>query len=135
LAKQPQDFWDGLGSFWDDFEDRQLIEKYWEGMLTTFTESSMYLYQQFLLRFPQFNSDIWEHKYLSFPIIWHGDESNEIAKTKTFPILDQYHGIFSIPLLHGAESDQYMVENIDYKIVDSNKIQFLNQYPNPDPRI
>jgi hypothetical protein len=134
LAKQPQDFWDGLGSFWDDFEDRQLIEKYWEGMLTTFTESSMYLYQQFLLRFPQFNSDIWEHKYLSFPIIWHGDESNEIAKTKTFPILDQYHGIFSIPLLHGAESDQYMVENIDYKIVDSNKIQFLNQYPNPDPR-
>lgn len=134
MSKTPESFWIGLGSFWDGFENRREIEYYWEGLLETFTESSRYLYQQYLSRFSEFSPDIWDHKYLSFPIVWSGEQSTDINETAFFDIEDQYKGIFSIPVLSGVETNQVLIENIDFKVVDLNKINFFNGYPESDSR-
>ena len=128
-------FWNGLGSFWNNFEDRQTIEHFWEGLLATFTESSKFIYQNYLSSFLEQSPDYWEHKYLTFPITWSGLEDNRINNSYYFPIPDEYQGMIAIPTLSGLETGQVLEEITDYKIVDGNKIHFLNNiYPDPDLR-
>jgi hypothetical protein len=126
LSRSEKDFWLGLGSFWDDFENRREVELYWKGMLEAFSESSTNVYQHYLMQYPLYNPDVWERKHLEFDLIFSGQENNEVSP---FYFSTDYEGIASIPVLSGIETGEVLVENLDYEIVNSNKIHLLNGYP------
>lgn len=117
-----QDFWKGLGSFWLHFENRPDIEAFWGGMLEALKESHRNLYKTAIGKFPEHSPDVWEHKYVSFDLIFSGIEDNRINQTNYFSLPDEYVGTFSIPTLSGINTGQVLTQGTDYEIVDANKL-------------
>ena len=126
MFNSAQDFWKGLGSFWLHFENRSDLEAFWSGMFEALKESHRNLYKVSTGKFPEHSPDVWNHKYVSIPIIWSGVEDNRINQTNYFELPEEYVGTFSIPKLKGVNTEQELVQGTDYWIEDCNKIYFAS---------
>jgi len=126
LFNTAQDFWKGLGSFWLHFENRADLEAFWDGMFEALKEAHRNLYKVSTGKFPAYSPDVWNHKYISIPLVWSGVEDNRINETNYFSLPDEYVGTFSIPELSGINTGQILEQGTDYSIVDCNKIYITN---------
>jgi len=119
-----QNFWNGLSDFWTAFENRREVEAFWTGMLGIVEESSKNLHRIFLTPYNTNSLPTWDEVNQEIICILSGAERNYLPNTDTFTMDSNMVGTYSIPVLSGLETGEILTENVDFTIVDDNKINF-----------
>tara|TARA_Y100000310_G_scaffold343732_1_gene452759 strand:+ start:644 stop:1687 length:1044 start_codon:yes stop_codon:yes gene_type:complete len=130
----PTQFWEYLGSFWDDFEDKDLVEALWTQYFAVINDLTRTLYSIDLTKSLRYMPAILTEVGDTFPIIFSGE-------SQTTSVISGLHnqyvtdGMLSIPTLAGISTDplhtdtypgQSLVEDTDYEIVNKHRLQFLD---------
>lgn len=116
--------WEGLGTFWGQFPNKPLITELW----TTYRDVAYELYrikaQADISKYMQYLKPVMDYHYMSYPMVFSGDDQNTITSSG----LNAYEVpkyTFSIPTMRGINTDQALVEGVDYEIYDKRFVRFL----------
>lgn len=121
-----RELWSGLGDFWLDFEDRDTVELFWDGMDESLKDLFKHKYYIDLSRSLFYMPEIWESGGFSITLYNGGTKDNRINGLDKFKIDDKYFGAYSIPTLTGIGTEQVLTEGTHYNVINYNTIEFLN---------
>lgn len=120
-----RELWSGLGDFWLDFENRDTVELFWDGMNESLKDLFKHKYYIDLSRSLFYLPEIWESGGFSITLYDGGPKDNRINGEDKFKIDDKFFGAYSIPTLTGINTGQVLTEGTHYNIINYNTIEFL----------
>ena len=135
--------WNSLGSFWKNFEDKELIEILWQAYRDVITEKYQTIYQINLSKAFQYMPPYYEEKQHFFDVIYNASDEicSGLINTVIISGLHNYYienDIFSIPSglnnyyfqdINNEWILEHLTENTDFTIADYNRLIFQNNPP------
>ena len=134
----PQDFWKYLGTSWEKFEDKELIEQIWLAFSQTtgkLTDNLFSLQQSRVM-------DVLPPTIVDGPdtrlLIFAGKNKNVVLPVQNetgFSFqFNTLNWVYSIPQIELTHTGDIFLENVNYEIVNNRTVKWITSIPAFDPR-
>jgi len=116
--------WDGLGTFWGQFPDKEPITKLWQEYKTVTEELIRRKAQVQVSKYVKHLIPVLEYNDISHLAVFSGDNKNTVTSSGLDALqINEY--TFYIPTLSGIETGQVLEAGTDYDIANKKYVRFL----------